>query len=301
MMSTPELSVVLCTHNPRADYLRRTLDSIAAQTLDRALWEFVVIDNASSPALDADGPPQRRVVREETPGLVHARLRGIRETTGALLVFVDDDNVLAPDYLARALAVSRDWPQLGTWGGQTIAEFEVEPREELRPYLWLAIREFAHDRWTNVPFTPDAMPYGAGLCARRAVAERYAQLLRDDPVRTKFGRNGNHLAGSEDTDLVLTGYDSGFGSGVFAGLKLTHLIDKCRLDEDYLLRLVEATTYSITLLRCLRGMPPPGPSRVQRLLRWYEFLHVSALTRRFEQARMRGERSAVADAKALRP
>ena len=41
------LSVIICTHNPRLDYLRRTFDALKLQTLDRDQWELLLIDNAS--------------------------------------------------------------------------------------------------------------------------------------------------------------------------------------------------------------------------------------------------------------
>ncbi len=100
-----DLSVIICTHNPRADFLRRTLDALKEQTLARGEWELVLVDNASKTAVagawDLAWHPRGRHVREEELGLTHARFRGIREATGAVLVFVDDDNILAPDYLQQ--------------------------------------------------------------------------------------------------------------------------------------------------------------------------------------------------------
>ena len=46
-------------------------------------------------------------------GLTYARLRGIKEASGDLLVFVDDDNVLDPDYLETVQRVAEEKPFLG--------------------------------------------------------------------------------------------------------------------------------------------------------------------------------------------
>ena len=103
------ISVILCTHNPRKDYLRRVLAGLRAQTLPLHQWELLLVDNASAASLagrfDLSWHPNARHVREEELGLTPARLRGIREASGAILVFVDDDTVLAPDYLEQALTV----------------------------------------------------------------------------------------------------------------------------------------------------------------------------------------------------
>jgi glycosyltransferase involved in cell wall biosynthesis len=93
-----QLSVIICTHNPRSDYLRRTLESLRAQTLPTKEWELLLVDNASSEPLasrwDLRWHDNALHVREEELGLTPARLRGIRQSRGRLLIFVDDeDNV----------------------------------------------------------------------------------------------------------------------------------------------------------------------------------------------------------------
>ena len=136
------ISVILCTHNPRGHYLRRTLDSLRAQTLPQERWEFLLVDNASEASLagewDLAWHPGARHVREEELGLIAARLRGIREASGELLVFVDDDNVVSPDYLQKAQEIGANYPFLGVFGaGALNPEFEATPDQELVPHLGL--------------------------------------------------------------------------------------------------------------------------------------------------------------------
>src|SRR5258706_13145188 len=98
-----ECSVIICTHNPRADYLKRVLGALKAQTLPKEQWELLLIDNASKESIsklcDLTWHPQARHVREDELGLTAARLRGIAESMGNVLVFIDDDNLLEEDYL----------------------------------------------------------------------------------------------------------------------------------------------------------------------------------------------------------
>src|SRR3954465_534043 len=119
-MSRPALSVIICTHNPRADYLARTLAGLRTQSLAADQWELVVIDNASREPLgscfDFSWHPTARIVREDEVGLTPARLRGIAEARATPLALVDDDNILAPDYLERGVTLSQAWPNLGAWG-----------------------------------------------------------------------------------------------------------------------------------------------------------------------------------------
>lgn len=304
-MKGAEVSVIICTHNPRREYLTRALDALKAQTLSRDRWGLLIVDNASEPDalswLDPNAPPYPQVTREETLGLTAARLRGIRETRAPQLIFVDDDNLLAPDYLEQALALGHQWPQLGVWGGQTLGEFETPPEKWTRPYWhWIGVRPLTRDLWSNLPLELHSAPVGAGMCVRREVADAYAQVVENDPVRRALGRTGTQLIGSEDSDIAFTAVRLGFGKGVFQQLKLTHLIPAHRVSEDYLLRLIEALSFSGLMLQQAHGVKPFTPSRAQRLLRFYQSFFVSERERRIEQAKQRGQAAAMREF-ALKP
>jgi glycosyltransferase involved in cell wall biosynthesis len=128
-----QVTVITCTHNPRSDYLAETIEALARQSLPLDRWEYLLIDNASSPErtpkVELSWHPEARMIREENLGLTPARLRGIREAQGNLLIFVDDDNVLDPNFLEQALRVAEEKPFLGSWSGQTalVAGHEIQP------------------------------------------------------------------------------------------------------------------------------------------------------------------------------
>lgn len=256
----PPLSVIVCTHNPRADYLSRVLAALGAQLLAADQWELLVVDNCSNPPIGQGVAPnlrcRHRVIREEKLGLTAARLRGITESTGDPIVFVDDDNVLQSDYLLRCTEIWRAWPELGAWGGRIEPEFETPPPDWSRPsWPQLAIRSLEKDRWSNLPMRLEVTPSGAGLCVRSSVAHAYREKVLSDPVRVRLDRRGGQLSSCGDTDLAWTACDLGLGTGLFHSLCLTHLIPATRLTEDYLLRLREETEFSMTLLRAARGVP----------------------------------------------
>src|SRR5258708_33700026 len=140
-----KLSVIICTHSPRLEYLSRTLEALRSQTAPHSHWELLLIDNCSDEALasriDLSWHPEGRHIREEELGLTPARLRGIAEAKGDLIVFVDDDNVLRHDYLETASRISATHPYLGAFGGSIEAEFEIEPDRRVQSLLGsLAIR-----------------------------------------------------------------------------------------------------------------------------------------------------------------
>jgi glycosyltransferase involved in cell wall biosynthesis len=257
----PALSVILCTHNPRRDYLERTLEGLRRQQFRD--FELLIIDNASTPplagTLDLSWHPDARVVVEPALGLTRARLCGIALAKAATLVFVDDDNVLAPDYLEQAAAIALRHPQIGAWGGGIVPEYEVTPAPEVHDLLpGLALRDVMKTAWSN--FSWDSIPYGAGLCVRSTVARAYADTISGSPERMGLGRAGNQLLASEDVDLSMTAWDQGLATGLFPELHLVHLIPAKRVEPDYLRKICAGAAYSNRLLEYMRsGVVAPGP------------------------------------------
>ena len=265
------MSVIICSHNPREDYLPRVLEALRAQTLLLGYWELMLVDNASDAPLagrfDLSWHPNARHVREEEIGLTHARLRGIVESRGDLLVFVDDDNVLRADYLEASLKISTDYPRLGAWGGSCIPEFEMEPPAELRPWLaGLVIEKLSAPVWAKLQKYTEACPMGAGMVVRRKVAAHYRDLALHNPVRQALGRSGKKLGGGEDGDMALCGFELGLGTGRFPELELTHLIPAQRLALRYFEGIHEGFGYSSVVIEAIhKNAPAPGRVRAGAL------------------------------------
>ncbi len=297
---TPNLSVVICTHNPRADYLARTLDSLRAQSLPTTQWELIIVDNASkdpvAARVDLGWQPRSAIHVEPVPGLTVARLRGIAAASAPLLVFVDDDNALAPDYLVQAAELAAAWPRLGVFGcGSYTPEWEEAPAPDLKPLLaYLAVHQAPGDRWSNQPGDWAAIPAGAGLCVRQDVAGRYAELVRNDPRRRWLGRTGGQLAGCEDFDLAFTALDLGYGTGVFVRLAMIHFMPSGRVRPEYLLRLAEGHAYSMVILQALRTSTPQATPRglVARLREFRYRRTLGPIERQLHDARRAGEQRA---------
>lgn len=302
------ISVIICTHNPKADYLARTLGALQRQTLPREEWELIVVDNASSSrlsdSLDLSWHPCTAIHREEQLGLTPARLRGIRMSCGDPIVFVDDDNVLDPGFLAEARRLTDEYPFLGAFGGQSRGEFETTPEPWTRRY-WgnLVIRECRRDSWSNSHLLSESIPLGAGLCVRRKVAERYVSLHDTGQREVLLDRTGQQLLSGGDTDLVSCAFDLGMGSGTFTALTLVHLIPPGRLTEDYLVRLSEGISYSAVVLRSFRpDAYPERPTRgiVGRMADAMRAIRMGRRGRRFQRAIESGARRAEADLAARR-
>ncbi len=116
-MPTPQLSIILSTYN-RREILLKTLESYQRQTVDAAAVELLVIDDGSTDgtgAAVAELAPRSaitiRYFSQRNQGLGAGRNTGLREATGNIVFFTDDDIVPAPSLLAEHLAWHRKFPE----------------------------------------------------------------------------------------------------------------------------------------------------------------------------------------------
>ena len=295
--TVPLASVILCTHNPNPARMLRCLEGLKAQTLPNELWELVVVDNRSATPVekqfDFHWHPNARVVIEQKLGLTPARLCGISESSGDILVLVDDDNVLHPDYLEKAVAIAGTKTFLGAWGGSCEAVFESPPPAWTERY-WgcLAIREIAEDRWSNEPRNVGTLPIGAGMCVRRSVALHYKNIIESGKRLIQLDRTGNSLLSGGDQDLAACSTELGLGSGVLTGLRLQHIIPSGRLEAEYLCKLMEGIAFSGTLLDFTYGTRPPRDTWIRRLKEAIRLAQCKNPHRRILLATFRGQRNA---------
>ena len=256
-----EISVILCTHNPRPEAIRSTLDGLQRQTLAASRWELLIIDNASSPAISAMSelrlPSAARIVEEPMTGLTAARARAIRETASPLLVFVDDDNVLDVDYLEQALAIAENQPELGAFGGVTRAPADMQhlPRWKKRLLPYLGVRDYgrepivsSRDRWGKWE------PIGAGMVVRRCVADWFLKLITSEPRALELDRSGAALLSGGDSLLARGAYRCGLSCAYEPALKLTHLVAADRLTWRHLFRVLHGHGRSAVLLNRVLGL-----------------------------------------------
>jgi glycosyltransferase involved in cell wall biosynthesis len=259
---TLDVSVVVCTWN-RAESLGRLLASLAATTVPPGLaWEVLVVDNNSTDdtravveraaiALDA---PVRRVF-EPTQGLCHARNRGIRESRGDIVAFLDDDVVVAPDWLARVVAAFRDHDATYV-GGRVVVTDEVS-----RPAWWDARYEGALGACDHGdrPIVAAAdrvggIGIGANMSIHRRAFETYGTFRPD------LGRNRRRLIMGDDHEICVRLMRGGERVIYCPDVVVRQVPDAERLTRRYLLRWHFRLGEGHALLRDV--LEPAGAARI---------------------------------------
>ena len=134
---TPLVSVIVPSYQ-RAKFLKDTVASFLQQTLAQG-FEILVVDNAPSDELreyvqslaEANATPVRYIPEPRT-GLHYARHAGAHAARGEILVYVDDDVLTPPGWL-EAICVPYSDPKVACVGGKTVAKWEAEPPEWIKP------------------------------------------------------------------------------------------------------------------------------------------------------------------------
>src|ERR1700761_1831639 len=108
------VSIIMPVFNV-APYLREAVRSVVNQT--HVAWSLIVVDDGSTDALDAAmadcADPRIRLLRQAHEGVSAARNRGIRQARSTItdaFLFLDGDDFLAADALARLTEVLEATP-----------------------------------------------------------------------------------------------------------------------------------------------------------------------------------------------
>jgi glycosyltransferase involved in cell wall biosynthesis len=236
----PSISVVLCCHNS-AERLPETIRHLSEQRIPSGLaLEVLVIDNASTdntPKLVEEFSvryPQLsvRLVEEGRLGQGYARQRGISEAVYETILFVDDDNWLAPDYLAMLAETLRQHPEIAALGGTSSACCDgPEPSWLTRYQGWYALTGIPADRES---LTEENFLWTAGAAFRRHELDRANGLGLPLLVA---GRRGDTLDGGEDHELCHLVRLAGGRLFRHSGMHFKHFLPARRLTWAYLRRL----------------------------------------------------------------
>jgi glycosyltransferase involved in cell wall biosynthesis len=222
---------MLCTYN-RAESLKKTLDSFVGMTVPNNIsWELLIIDNNSSDhtknlvkEFHDNAQLPIRYFLEERQGLSHARNRGIREASGEIIAFTDDDVIIDKLWLQN---IGKDFKILAAAciGGKILPIWEHEPPAWLSKefYSYLALLDLGEE---YVRLTKPTL-WGANFSVRSAMFKKYGLF------NTDVGRTPTKLYGLEETFFIETLIQNKETVMYSPYMLVHHCIPKKRLKKSY--------------------------------------------------------------------
>jgi glycosyltransferase involved in cell wall biosynthesis len=263
-----DLTVAIRAYNAAAqlpEILNKLKIQVGTEVID---WEIIVIDNNSRDNTAQVIQEYQFTWNERFPlkyfletkqGSSIARRTAMEKARGSWVAFLDDDNLPASDWVAKAYSFSKSYPQLGAYGGQIHGEFEVEPPRnfwKIAAYLAIVERGQKPFRYSQV------LPPGAGI-----VISKKAWL--DSVPQTLFlvGPEGKSLhSKGEDMEFLACLQNSGWEIWYNPEMHITHKIPSWRLEREYLISLIVGSGLNRFHIRMIRLRP------WQRLLAFFPYL-----------------------------
>lgn len=241
-ISKPYLSVIICTYN-RDKYIYNLLKSIAENTLSKAKYEIVLVNNNSTDATemecnrfcaDYDDVVFRYFI-ETNQGLSYARNRGIQEAKGKVVVYVDDDATINKEYLQTYYDFFEKDNKVEAAGGPIFPVYETVEPKWMSHYTRQLITGKLYMGNVVKEFTKGAFPGGGNAAYRKSVFDKVGLFNVD------LGRKGTSLIGAEEKDLFDKMTAQGIKFFYLPKAILYHIIPASKLTEEHFDRL----TYSI--------------------------------------------------------
>lgn len=206
------VSVIIPCYNGEA-YLEEAIQSVLRQTYPKL--EILVIDDGSTDATAAivQRYPQVRYLPQENRGISATRNRGIAESRGANIVFLDHDDLLLPEAIAIGMAHLQQHPEAGFVFGRNVM---IDAQGEViidRPQEWVDradYRELIGGRLAICPpstvlFRRTALEQVGGFGTEFEVVEDfdlYLRIAREFPISchnqivAKYRCHGGNISGN---------------------------------------------------------------------------------------------------------
>jgi succinoglycan biosynthesis protein ExoM len=251
---TPTLSVVTPTY--RRPALLDALLEAAMPQLEEAgqQAEMVIVDNcpdaSAAPVLERHAAPNLHYVHEPRPGVVHARNTGVQASSGACILFLDDDEIPLAGWLAAFRAAAER--------GDRIAIGRIVPRYAIPAPVHLA------DLLRRLYARDSNAPAGADVAASIRLGTGNTMFRRDlfdspTPFDHRFNRSGG-----EDSFLIKGLLSRGERVIWVPDGAVEEVVPADRMSADYL----GQRRFTQGQLRCVLIDAAGGPTRLPRLVIW---------------------------------
>jgi len=234
-----DISIIICTYN-RSRILKNTLESLEKLAVPQGLtWETLVVDNNSFDntkevvfELINYGKTPVKYVSEPRRGKSVALNMGIRESSGGIIAFVDDDMTFDEGYLRSVAEAADEYPEAAGFGGKILINWPAVKPD------WV-IMEGPHRNIDgaighrdlgdiNKDFSElNSLPSGGNMFFRRKVFTAGNYFSED------LGPTGDRMSYGEDTEFCRRLVKSGSKLYYIAKSIVYHNIPEEKVNKRY--------------------------------------------------------------------
>lgn len=193
-----KISAIICTYN-NAKLLKQVILSLVNQSLDRNLYEILVVDNNSTDETvsyiktikNKYSFLEIRLIKELNQGLGYARNKGLKSAKAEYVAFIDDDSQADKVWLEKAFAIMEDKNiKPIVCGGKILPIFENNKpdwfKEIYETRSWGEKERFLK-RYESFS--------GSNMMMRKD------EIIKYGGFENRVGMNGNYLSVGEETSL----------------------------------------------------------------------------------------------------
>lgn len=229
-----KLSAIICTYN-RDKYLYNALKSIAEQNYPICNYEIILINNNSTDNTEEvcsqfqkDYPNITfKYYLETNQGLSYARNRGVQESTGDVLIFIDDDATVFDNYFKNIELFFNNHPDILACGGPIVPIYEDGQPSWISHFTNQLIGGALHEGKNLKPFKNGRYPGGGNSALRKTVFEKYGLY------NPHLGRKGNSLIGAEEKDFYSRMTQNGQQIYYLPEMGIYHYIPATKTTKEY--------------------------------------------------------------------
>lgn len=235
------ISIIIPTYN-RQNQLEKTIDSIFRLKTSFEKFEIIVVDNGSTDKtrelvqrFQKQNPEiLLKYVYDNVPGLLTGRHRGLKESKGNVLSFIDDDVIVSETWLDTIFNVMSERTDITFLTGPCFPDYEIPPPQWLE-YFWINENGGTRCGWLSL------LDFGTEVCE---ISPKFVWGLNYTIRKTDLMELGGFhpdnmpanlqmFQGDGETGLSLKAIEKGKKALYHPGVMLYHQISKERLTFEY--------------------------------------------------------------------
>jgi len=259
------ISVIICTYN-RDRVFEETVHSFLDCRADGIDYELLLIDNNSTDKTREIGEriaaqiPRVRYMNEPLQGHPNAKNRGIRESRGEIVAFLDDDVYLSPGWLAALASAFGRHVDVACVGGKVTPHFDAGRPSWLEDdLLWIYGVTRYGDQEREI--RPPEIPIGCNMAFRRNVFEQIGGF------HTSLGRKPGNLLSNDENHFLLCAAKAGLKTLYSPDVQVFHRIPSARTTRQWVLNRHYWQGVSDVAMRQISNDPLPRAALAKRAIR----------------------------------